>query len=938
MREIVKYKKGSSLLLIIVVMSVLMILGTAMLSLSLSSYKFRALEQNKKTSLYASEAGLDEAYEIMGTFVQYGIGQGNKAVEAYDKNFDSLIKVERYKVEHSIVSNYINEKGVITNETVEADKKRVFEEGYKVSTTQSSSNDYKEDGVRVVPDIECYDTTGSVEEKGYKDFIETGLSSGQGVFKEDDKLSQGGMVNLIDLLNTYSYQINVSVGDDKNVNANVNLAAKTFVKETGSDVYNPIEISVQSKYTHNSIPKTVKATYDIYVAKYNVQYNLLPTQIVKIPKNPIWSKALMVNGDMNINGGSVVIGNESEPTDPNNTGIYVTGKQTGIAINNESSTLKVIGNVVTNKNLMLSYNGDNTTGNNNVDVAGNIYAKNVFFNKSTVTDDQGNITSGLEAKGGKVYTHKIDDIRDGSVYLMDDLEINGEKSTVAIAGSYYGVSDGSEGERNNPDNSSSIIINTEDIGNKKEMDNDGDEVIDPNSYKSNLTIGKNLYIAGTSYINLVEDKKYQTGESISIVGNYRAYTQPLTNPINEQFKEDNVIFEYIDPLTLVTKYNEGESDSARTVKAILEEDRYVTVNLTDIGNADETCKDTYSYNIIYNNNEQSKIVPIGKTVKLNTVINNLENTTNKPEVTVRLYKLGNILIKEEPNLRLVASIKMNAFDKNKYFQEYVNQFSQSSGLNLGEGININTNHTNTNENINAGSISTTPQNSGDPISSGNWNIGLDMKVKARSIQLKNQLFYMGLAKDYAGLVSTTNVDDINDSSGIVDSNYYGIDDINEPEVKINGNVHFDSLTPKCEEKNGEIVILDNNINSTHVLGSNAGNAQGNFNVTDLEGIIITNGNIIISGELNFKGTIICNGDITFEGDGDKKIAYDKAYLENYALNNYQLFKDTFSDVGEYARDNASNYLFAKIYDNSNSTDTPVDEFKLINRKKWELIK
>ncbi|MCB2298707.1 hypothetical protein [Clostridium tagluense] len=924
MRKIAKYKKGSSLVLILIVMSVLMILGTAMLSLAVSSYKFRSLEQNKKTSLYASEAGLDEAYEIMGTFVKSGIEQGNKAVEKYDKNFESLIKVERYKVEHTkekdyidkggVIkrSTYIDKEGVITNSTVQADRKRVFEEGYKVSNIQSANINYMEDHAELK--VDCYDAGAPVTEKGYTDFIKVGMD------------------NLIKQLNGYSYQIKVALNDNKD---GVKMLAEQIPGIFSGDKL--AEISIQSSYTHNSIRKIIKATYEINLAKFNVQYNLLPTQIVKIPKNPMWSKALMVNGDMRINEGNVTIGNETKAEDPNNTGIYVagkeTGKQAGININNSFSTLKVIGNLVTNKNLMLSYNGENTSIKNNIGVTGNIYARNVIIDKNTVT--QGNVTSELEAKGGKICTKKIDDnIRDGSVYLMDDMEINAKKSKVTIAGSYYGVSDGSEGQRNTPDNSSSIIINTEDIGNTV------DEKNNTITNTSTLAINKKVYIAGTSYIDLGVNK-YQTGESISIKGNYRAYTEALpysssNSSTDLKFKDDKVSFDFLDPLTLVTKYNKSQSILG-AVKAIWEKDRYITVSLTDIGKSDTELKDAYSYKIVYDN-RVSKILPLAKTVKLDTVITKTDNGTN-PRVTVQLYKQDNTLIKSILDIMLISPIELNAFDKSEYFEEYYKQFPTENGLNLGKGITIK----DTNENINAGSILTSNSNS---ISSGSWRIDSDRKIKARSIQLKNQLFYMGLAKDYVNLNDTPDIDTIEDSSGIVNSKYYEIDDETEPVIKINDNdnddndgdnVHFNKLTPKCEEKNGEVVILDTDINSTHELGDGARNISGNFSKGDLKGIIITNGNIVISGNLNFKGTIICNGDITFEGAGEKKIIYDKAYLENFALKNYKLFKDAFSEVGEYAMDNASNYLFAKIYNSSSSTTTD-NKFKLINRTKWELIK
>ncbi|MBW9155236.1 hypothetical protein [Clostridium tagluense] len=916
-------KKGSSLVLILIVMSVLMILGTAMLSLAVSSCKFRTVEQNKKTSMYASEAGLDEAYVIMGQFVKKGIEQGNMAVKKYDENFNKLIECEKEKVFKGYNSDYFEEVEPnlkLKSAKINKDRDVVFKNGYKEMEYKINKKIYN-----------IYNPNGICSAEGYKEFLINGMggisNSTEVNCKPDCDINKGGLTRLKNKLENNDYKIKEKLDE---IHIIPEIKNQGDIANDFSDS-NPIELSITSSYTHKYIPRTIRATYDIKMASYNVQYNL-PTQIVKIPKNPMWSKALMVNGNMRIDGGNVTIGNETkgQAEDPNNTGIYVagkeTGKQAGININNNSSTLKVIGNVVTNRNLMLSYDGENTSTKNNVDVTGNIYARNVIIDKNTVM--QGNVTSELEAKGGKICTKKIDDnIRDGSVYLMDDMEINAKKSKVAIAGSYYGVSDGSEGQRNTPDNSSSIIINTEDIGNTV------DEKNNTITNTSTLAINKKVYIAGTSYIDLGANK-YQTGESISIKGNYRAYTEALpysssNSSADLKFKDDKVSFDFLDPLTLVTKYNKSQSILGE-VKAIWEKNRYITVSLTNIGKADTELKDAYSYKIIYDN-RVSKIIPLGKTVKLDTVITKPDNETN-PRVTIQLYKQDDTLIKSILGIMLIYSIELNAFDKREYFEEYYKQFPTKNGLNLGEGITIK----DTNENISAGSIFV--KNDSETTSLGSWRIDLDRKIKSKSIQLKNQLFYMGLAKDYVALASTTNIDDIDGSTLVADSEYNNIDDKIVPVVTINDNVHFSSLTAKWEEKNGEVVILDTDINSTHVLGDGASKISGNFSKADLKGIIITNGNIIISGNLNFKGIIICNGDLIFEGVGDKNITYDKAYIENFAIDNYKLFKVAFTDVGQYAQNNESNYLFAKVYNNDNNPSKIQTNNKLIERKKWELIK
>ncbi len=106
--------------------------------------------------------------------------------------------------------------------------------------------------------------------------------------------------------------------------------------------------------------------------------------------------------------------------------------------------------------------------------------------------------------------------------VKDDLEVENENQTVNIDGSYYGFSDGRYSSH--PDSSSGININE--------------------AKGLTLRITGDLYILGTSYVDVTNSsgKYYQTGESLSIKGNYMAYLQPLFSPDDIRFEGTNIKF------------------------------------------------------------------------------------------------------------------------------------------------------------------------------------------------------------------------------------------------------------------------------------------------------------------------------------------------------------------------------------------------------------
>jgi len=72
----------------------------------------------------------------------------------------------------------------------------------------------------------------------------------------------------------------------------------------------------------------------------------------------------------------------------------------------------------------------------------------------------------------------------------------------------------------------------------------------PNN-KGNLIVSDSAYLMGSAYIK-THKEPYQTGESVALKGNYKAYAKDS----NGNYKDSQ--YEYLDPLVLITKSAEGQ--------------------------------------------------------------------------------------------------------------------------------------------------------------------------------------------------------------------------------------------------------------------------------------------------------------------------------------------------------------------------------------------
>ncbi len=157
------------------------------------------------------------------------------------------------------------------------------------------------------------------------------------------------------------------------------------------------------------------------------------------------------------------------------------------------------------------------------EVDNKVYAENIFL--GSLAD--GDVDSGIDVDSSKA-----------ELYLANDLVIGASDAKINIK-NLYGFNDLNIALPTDNGQvvrgSSSIIINS-----MKWPNNKGD-----------LTVTYSAYLMGSAYIK-THREPYQTGESVALKGNYKAYAKDSNGNYNDSQ------YEYLDPLVLITKDAQGQ--------------------------------------------------------------------------------------------------------------------------------------------------------------------------------------------------------------------------------------------------------------------------------------------------------------------------------------------------------------------------------------------
>lgn len=77
-KHILKSNKGSTLVMVLVILSVLGLLGASILSLGITHYKIKIIDQRAKKAFYLAESGIDEAAAVILLEIQEALKRGEE--------------------------------------------------------------------------------------------------------------------------------------------------------------------------------------------------------------------------------------------------------------------------------------------------------------------------------------------------------------------------------------------------------------------------------------------------------------------------------------------------------------------------------------------------------------------------------------------------------------------------------------------------------------------------------------------------------------------------------------------------------------------------------------------------------------------------------------------------------------------------------------------
>ena len=457
-------KKGSTFLIVVVLMSVIFTVGSTILALTASNYKMRINESKRLQNLYLADSGLDVVENII-------IKTSQEAIKYADKEVKKEIV--------NLTDNQLNNSSYINSR---------FKEKFYEFLTINNKQYININGNREQVDLLQYLI---LENKYIKNIHDNGDIEYEEIQKKND------------------FEINIPENG-------------YVVKDDG------IEINVTSTFENKEEQmknkKIISTKYIISAPEYTTEIasvdvlSIYDKKVITIDGNMSISGVEGKNNNIEINGDIWVKGNTEELDTPEFTFEKYKG---GIDLKN--SNLTINGNIYTDSTLSLRNNVESAI------IEGDLYARNLYIGKEA---------NSVTSSNNKIKINK-------DLILNNDLALNAQNSSVEIENNFYGINDKTT-EIDTADkalNSSSIIVNE--------------------STNSNIIVNRDSYIMGVAYINATDldgKKKYQTGESVAVKGNYLAYTD-VQNILNG---DKNVTLKYYSPLQLLESIN---GDSSLNMKA-----------------------------------------------------------------------------------------------------------------------------------------------------------------------------------------------------------------------------------------------------------------------------------------------------------------------------------------------------------------------------------
>lgn len=815
--KLVFNRDGSTLLMALIMTAVLTVLGTALISMTFMNINMKYNNERAKKATYYSESGIDQVYAYVGYTIEETLESARTSTDVFRGQLLNYLETTIIRIDDVTPAPYPGE---------------VHEDAVFLSPLRGMTNS------------EFLIALGLKEGSIYKKlYVKNGVNE-LGEDNYADKIIDTDL--LMEVLDNYYKLVFMDLYDGAYSNIDLTISGFTGITYNGNDCNISVNGGIVNFISSTDDTFKIRGLHSEFNLNGKVNKSITTNIVIKAPErlypfvmvedrlvvenNPIWQNALVANDDIlfigDINKEVEIIGD-----------VYALGSKTITTINKEGIALEngaevtVYGDMTTKKNIQ-------TTDVN--DVLNVQYG--LLYCESLITQT-GAQNSSITVNNGNVYT-------------KDDIELNALQSDILITnGSYYGFSDGTELSGSH-DNSSAVIVNVP-------LYKDGDPIDDSKPatliiqgtspvlnpkvenpagtlefYNAKQTFtDSGVWVFGTSYADFIGDPTdatpelwpYQTGESVSIKGNYVAYTLPIDIPAGS--------------LPSIEKLDEQYTVFKNASKA-----------------------PTY-------NSDLSISLATGSTLD---------------------------------------GLNYNGTDKKNYFMEVYQQYPGLFDFGSTSSLNIN------NYQYVLGS-----KVMSDGTLDGDSSIGITRYPILRGMIRHDYLYYLYNTTNYLNLVAGVNdypletdpeyivnypADDYNVLAEHIDYYSSGILDAEDASGR-NRVVDYIHKTPVGNEQATEIIYVEHlasptasEIENYRLVGVGAGTAPSGYtniisetgaNSGYYQGIIITQGDVLIDGTVNFTGAIIAGGTITIREGSGKSVFHNSEpetveYMAELIRNNPQL--------------------------------------------------
>lgn len=487
--------KGNTLGVVVIGILLLGILGTLILNITAANYQMKLADNSSKRNFYYVEKAVDEIYA----------GIGVEAMAAVSEAYQHVLS--------NVVSRN-DENRLVTLSGEEADA--AFDRRY----LENLKNKFIED------------------------------SENGGELSIEDKLSI--LKGYIGAVNKVTFNVEPVYDSD-----GVTCLTDVFCDETEQKIkFKDIRIS-----SRTASGFYVSVTTDFVVALPDINMKFADTGSDN--SSELYKFALLVDGyetlQKKVTNGTVDISDLLQITETNLKDI----SKASVTINSPNNSVNIIGNVyvgtssvskkaavnIENSGLVLNVNAKNFIS------GGSVVIKNAEanFNRLTQRDDVNLIEYGLldsdtQSSGMHLWANNL--ITKGNVsalnvngdcIIADDLEINGDNSTVRITGNYfgYGFKESSLNENMEANGSDRTIFESSSLPEDYVYDHEGRSAIMVNGKNADVILAPAkpndmVILGGRAYIDLETQESagnstYMTGESVSFKGNQNLYKADITD-------------------------------------------------------------------------------------------------------------------------------------------------------------------------------------------------------------------------------------------------------------------------------------------------------------------------------------------------------------------------------------------------------------------------